>query len=104
MNETEFDKEVKEARQRVISLDKIDGWEDRLPSTIWCALKAGIMNKDSKSEFDAYVMLEDLCKEEHKEEIKRKYTQEIIKEMKEPKHNERMEKIIGEKLKWKLKK
>ena len=60
MNEEEFKKEVEEAKRRVHNMDKIDGWKDRLPSTIYLALKAGIKNPQGKSHFDALVMLEEV--------------------------------------------
>lgn len=60
-NQEEFDKEMCEAKKRVEYMDKSDGWKDRLPSTIWSALKCGIINKDSKAEFDALVMLEEIA-------------------------------------------
>ena len=60
-NEGGFDEKLNEARKRVHSFDKIEGFKNRHISTIMSALKAGInsrMNEDCL--FDAYVMLEEI--------------------------------------------
>lgn len=55
-----FEKELVAARVRVARLDAIDGTRDRQLNTIYCALHAGLLNPECKSQFDALVMLEDL--------------------------------------------
>jgi hypothetical protein len=62
MTKEAFDAKVAEARKNVEALDRIDGFADRDPKTILFALEAGIRNPDSGAQYDAYVMLKDLCK------------------------------------------
>jgi hypothetical protein len=54
----DFEKELSEARERVASMDKIDGHKDRDIATITAALEAGLRT-DLSAAFDALVMLKD---------------------------------------------
>ena len=57
-------KAIKEARQRVRSMDKIDGFKDRHLATIYLAMLAGLNRDMQDCLFDAIVMLEDVCNSE----------------------------------------
>lgn len=48
------------ARDRVKSLDSIDGTEDRSIQTIAIALEAGLKNPETEAQYDALWMLKDL--------------------------------------------
>jgi hypothetical protein len=64
MKHMEFEYQVAQARKRVAKLDELDGWADREPGTILAALEAGLKNPEDGSHYDAYVMLEDVVKEQ----------------------------------------
>lgn len=51
---------MKRARDRVKSLDSIDGTEDRSIQTIAIALEAGLKNPETEAQYDALWMLKDL--------------------------------------------
>lgn len=51
---------MKRARDRVKSLDSINGTEDRSIQTIAIALEAGLKNPETEAQYDALWMLKDL--------------------------------------------
>ena len=55
-----FEKEVLEARKRVMGMDAIDGFPDFHLLTVLLALEAGLKNPSKKCQYDAFVMLQDL--------------------------------------------
>ncbi len=57
----DFLEQRKKARSAVGSMDQVDGYPDRSPTTILMALMAGLNhpNVEQNSAFDALVMLED---------------------------------------------
>ena len=63
MNEEEFSKEIQEAKKRVEYMDKVDNFKDRFHKTILSALKTGIMRPETKAQFEAYFMLEEVTQE-----------------------------------------
>jgi hypothetical protein len=59
---SEFDLQLLEAKNRVKSMDEADGFKDRDLNTILLALECGIKRPETGAQFDAYVMLLDVCK------------------------------------------
>lgn len=55
-----FEKEVLEARKRVMGMDAIDGFKNRHLLTVLAALEAGLKTPSNKCQYDAFVMLQDL--------------------------------------------
>ena len=56
-----FESEMAKARTRVAEMDEVDGSKDRKTLTIMLALEAGLKNPESGAQYDALVMLNDLC-------------------------------------------
>lgn len=65
MPEKEFASRVEKARKHVHCMDRIDGFADRYLATILSALEAGIRNPENGAQFDAYVMLRDVCESDY---------------------------------------
>lgn len=57
----DFEFSVKEAEDRVSSMDGVDGFKDRELRTILLALEAGLKDPRTGAQFDAYVMLKEVC-------------------------------------------
>lgn len=60
MTEDELDIAIRKARERVTQMDATDGHKDRLPGTMYQALRCGLLYPQTGAHFDALVMLEDL--------------------------------------------
>lgn len=63
---TEMVAEISKARERVKQMDEIDGFPDRHIKTILFALIAGLKRPETGAQFDALVMLEDICLDERR--------------------------------------
>jgi len=57
----EFERRRGLARQHVTKMDQTDGFRDRDMKTILFALQCGLNRPETNAQFDALVMLEDVC-------------------------------------------
>ncbi len=60
VNQEEIKKKIEKAKEKVKSMDKVDGWKDRSIGMILSAFKCGIEAGDENALFESYVMLDDL--------------------------------------------
>ena len=59
----QFEAKMREAKYRVLSLDRLDGHRDRNLGVIHAALEAGLRHPENGAQYDALYMLTDVCEE-----------------------------------------